>query len=96
VSQIHDGLRADSRKAPVRPSTEPLGGSNDASDPTATERNEYARLWNAVADALTAFCERNNHPRPRFSERNRTAAQVWRTLHPDSRLGGITERPSDE
>lgn len=65
--------------------------------PDAVERNEYARLWNAVADALIDHSARNGHDRPRFSERNRVAAQVWRTLHPDSQLGraDITERTGE-
>jgi hypothetical protein len=83
-------------KPPVRSATGHLDGNTAAPDPRAIERNEYARLWNAVSDALTAFCERNNHPRPRFSERNLTAAHVWRTLHPGSRFGVIAERPTDD
>jgi hypothetical protein len=53
-------------------------------------------LWNAVASALDDYCREHDYPRPYFSQRNKVAAQVWRTLHPDSRLTPITERPTDE
>ncbi|WP_067891282.1 hypothetical protein [Nocardia vaccinii] len=52
-----------------------------------TEREEYARVWNAAADALTAYCAENSLPRPRFSARNRFGNRVWRELCPNSELG---------
>ena len=52
-----------------------------------TEREEYARVWNAAAGALSAYCAEQGLPRPHFSERNRFANRVWRELCPNSELG---------
>lgn len=54
---------------------------------SAAEQIAYARLWNAVAAELSAFCARRDLDSPYFSERNRVAAAVWHRLHPDSALG---------
>lgn len=81
---------------PVDPAALNMDGRTDRCEsttvePDAVERNEYARLWNAVADALIAHHTRRGESPPRFSERNRAAALVWRTLHPDSQFGTPAE-----
>lgn len=60
-----------------------------------SERNEYTRLWNAVADALIHYSD-GDEP-PRFFDCDQAAAQVWRTLHPDSEFGRAdnNEGPSE-
>jgi hypothetical protein len=54
---------------------------------TPTEYAEYARVWNAAASALSAYCAEQHLTRPHFSVRNRFANRIWRELHPTSELG---------
>jgi len=52
-----------------------------------TEREEYARVWNAAVGALNDYCAEQGLPRSRFSVRNRFANRIWRELNPTSELG---------
>jgi hypothetical protein len=87
MTQIHAGLRPDSRKAPVRPPTGPLGGRNDGFLVGRITHHgacpEFAE-WDGVAYATERSArlalDQANHWRP-----------GWRIYA----LTDITERPTE-
>lgn len=56
-------------------------------DDIPTEHELYASVWNATANALTAYCADQGLERPSHDTRNRFANGIWRKLYPSSGLG---------